>query len=117
MGKIFENKLVLITAVILVVIFSISLRKTRLKTEYSAYVLEQKEAGVKELEAEVKNLKQKNEQVKNEYYQEKIIRNELLMQKPGEVVLQLPPEVKKPTPTTTPTPTPENVMKWKQVVF
>ena len=117
MGKIFENKLILAGVIILVVIFSISLRKTRLKTEYSAKVLEQKEHSLAKLEKEVAKLEENNRQLDDEFVKEKIIRDELLMKKPNEVVLQLPPESKKIAPSATPTPTPDNILKWKQVVF
>ena len=117
MHKIFENKLTLIIVIILVAIFSISLKKTRLKTEYSEKVLKQKSLGVEKLKEEVDKLEEKNRVLDNKFYKEKIIRNELLMQKPGEVVIQLPPEATRPSPTLSPTPTPSNIKKWEKLMF
>ncbi len=117
MHKIFENKLTLIIVIILVAVFSISLKKTRLKTEYSEKVLKQKSLGVEKLKEDVSKLEEKNRVLDNKFYKEKIIRNELLMQKPGEVVIQLPPEATQPSPTLSPTPTPSNIKRWEKLIF
>jgi len=117
MNKILANRFFLVGFVVLIVVFSLSLRKTRLKSEYSAYVLKQKEAGVAELKSEVESLKKKNQSLDDEYVQEKIIRDELLMQKPEEIVFQLPPELAQPSPSPTPTPTPANIYKWKNLLL
>ncbi len=117
MNKILANRFFLVGFVVLTIVFSLSLRKTRLKSEYSAQVLKQKEAGVAKLKKEVESLKKKNQSLNDEYIQEKIIRDELLMQKPGEIVFQLPPELTQPSPSPTPTPTPANINRWRSLLL
>jgi cell division protein FtsB len=61
-------------------------RKTRISTE-NVGVLEQE---ITKITSEVSELKTKTDQANDPLTQEKIIRDELLMQKPGEYVIQIP---------------------------
>ena len=51
------------------------------------------------------------------FIKEKQARDELLLQKPGEVPLQLPPMTPLPLPTPVPTTTPTPWQEWKALIF
>ena len=78
---------------ILAIISIISLKKTSEKASISRRNIENLEKTIAELEQEVENGRSDLEDSQSEIYKEKIIRNELLQKKEGEIILQIP-EVK-----------------------
>lgn len=74
------------------IVFSISLYKSAQRTNISSQNLESLEQEVAEIEQEVAQLEESLETAKQPLAKEKIIRNELMMQKPGEYVIQIATE-------------------------
>lgn len=116
MFKLLAHPLVAVGMTILAVLFVLSLRKTAQKSEVASQnvaVLEQKITDLsRELEEEQKAL----EYDSSDFAREKILRNDLLLQKPGEYILQIPDEnlVQNNTETaSTKTPWEE----WKALLF
>lgn len=70
------------------------------------------------LEGEINDLENKLDTAQTDFAKEKIVRNELLMQKPGEYVVQLPElaATENPAAAASPTPTPwqawQNELGW-----
>lgn len=73
-------------------LFSYSLYKTSQKTKLSNQNLSQMAHEVTQLEEKTDALQTQLEQAKQPLAKEKIIRNELLMKKKGEYVIQIPEE-------------------------
>lgn len=92
MFKLLTHPLVAVGLTILAGLFVLSLRKTAQKSEVASQnvsVLEQKIGDLsRELEEEQKAL----EYSSSDFAREKILRNDLLLQKPGEYILQIPDE-------------------------
>ncbi len=112
MQRIFDHRLIAFFITIVVIIFLFSLRKTRLKSDSSTQILKQKQQSVAQLKKDLEEIRQRNAKFKSDFYQEKIIRNELLMQRPGEIIMQLPIEEKQTLISPTPTPELKNFQKW-----
>lgn len=92
MFKLLTHPLIAVGLTILAALFVLSLRKTAQKSEVASQnvaVLEQKITDLsRELEEEQKAL----EYSSSDFAREKILRNDLLLQKPGEYTLQIPDE-------------------------
>ena len=88
-----SHPIFLLIFTILAIVSIISLRKTNEKASISRKNIENLEETVAELETAVEEGKEDLEDSQNEIYKEKIIRNELLQKKEGEIILQIP-EVK-----------------------
>jgi len=93
MSKIIFNPISFIGITIISIIFSISLYKSAKKTSYSAENLKKLEQEVLKTKTEVEALEVAIEESRQPFAKEKIIRNELLMKKPGEYVIQIPDEL------------------------
>lgn len=91
--KLIFNPMFLTALTIMSIIFSISLYKSAQKTRYSAQNLQNLEDEIIEMEQEVSLLEESIEESQQPFFQEKIIRDELLMKKPGEYVVQIPDEL------------------------
>lgn len=90
-----------------------NLQRTRNSTEHLA-VLEQE---IAEMASEVSGLENQLENAQSTEAQEKIIRDELLMQKPGETLVQLPELSKEDLPLPSPSPTPTPWEEWRELLF
>ncbi|HYD35004.1 MAG TPA: septum formation initiator family protein [Vitreimonas sp.] len=106
---------------LLIVLFStlfilMSLYKTLEKTRSSSEAIGVLEQENVKMASEVSELEARLNQAETSLTQEKIIRNELLMQKPGEYVIQLP-EVAVTENQAQPTPSPSAWQEWKKVLF
>jgi len=116
MQKIFANKIVALIVTFLVILFLFSLRKTRLKSDYSNRILRQKQQSLTQLRKDLQQLKQKDTRLGSDFYQEKIIRDELLMQRPREIIIQLPIEEEKRVVNSSPKPDLQNLEKWEKLL-
>ena len=72
------------------IMFFFSLDKSSKKTQNSSENIRALEHEVHQISKEIIELEEKKDLVESEQFREKIIRNELLQQKPGEYVLQVP---------------------------
>jgi cell division protein FtsB len=90
-----------------------NLHKTRTSTEHLG-VLEQE---ITEKASQVSELEQQAERAKSAEAQEKIIRDELLMQKPGETLVQLPEINRSDLPLPSPSPSPTPWEEWRELLF
>jgi len=100
MSKLIFNPITFLGITIISIIFSISLYKSAKRTSYSAENIKSIEEEVLKTEAEVLALEIAIEESQQPFIEEKIIRNELLMKKPGEYVIQIPNELIEQTQTT-----------------
>lgn len=90
MTKLIQHPLTILLATILVIVFFISLESSSNKTQVSSQNIQVLEKEVSQISEEILELQDKIEQTNTQQFQEKIVRNELLLQKPNEFVLQIP---------------------------
>lgn len=116
MNKLFFNPITIIVFIVFVFSVSLSLRETAKRSQLSKQELTTLEAQVTQLEqsyAETQAVLQKHQ---SEFAREKVLRDELLQQKSGEIIVQLPPI----TPTIQPTPTiavTSPLKQWREAIF
>ncbi|MCA9370170.1 MAG: hypothetical protein H6774_00095 [Pseudomonadales bacterium] len=115
MRDFFRHPAVVIIITLLVLIFIFSSKNplfTYRTTSKSIRVLEQENEKIAKeiLEAQVAQPAPQE----NEFAKEAAMRNELLLQKPGEVVVQLDVSPR-PQPSVVPSPTPKPIEEWKKV--
>jgi len=110
-----ENPLILLVFTALTVISVISMRKSNEKAVVSKRNIEELEENVEKLQDEVNTEKVELEDSQSEIYKEKIIRNELLQKKEGEIILQIPDlnEEKQSEEITDKKP----LKQWKELIF
>ena len=82
--------LVMMIAAVLCILLILSLRESSHKAQLSKTNLEENQANVGQLETQHQAKLDLLEQSQNDLYKEKIQRNELLQQKEGEIIIQLP---------------------------
>ena len=92
-SKLVFNPISFIGITIISIIFSISLYKSAQRTRYSTENLKSLEQEVAETEKEVAALETAIQESQQPFAKEQIIRNELLMKKTGEYVIQIPDEL------------------------
>lgn len=100
---------------IIVGIVAWSLVKPHPTTQTSTEVLQVLDQEVAQLARQVSDVERQANASQSALAQEKILRNELLLQKPGEWILQLPPDPS-PSPLPSPTPTPPPVEVWRKTM-
>lgn len=110
MRQFFEHRLTLVLAGVLTLLFIVSLQSSIRSSTSSQKVgvLEQK---IRESSSENSQIYTDIEKSQTEYYKKKRIHDELLLQKPDEQTIQLPP---RPTPSPTPVPSPSPVSVWEE---
>lgn len=86
MFKLLKNPLILIIFTIITIIFYISLSRTQRKSLDTLSMIEKSEQEKQLLEQKKTDLEEKLQNIDSE----KIIRDEFLMQKPGEYVVKVP---------------------------
>jgi hypothetical protein len=91
-----RNPLTILAFTLVFAFFFFSLRKNAKRSYISVQNVNLLENEVDQLISEVDNQKKQLEVIQQPLTKEKIVRNELLLQKPGEYVVQLPPA--SPTP-------------------
>lgn len=89
MTKLVYHPVVVLIISIVAAMFIISLNKTARKTEISSENIKSLENEVHQMSNELIDLENNLIETESDEYKEKIIRNELLLQKPGEKVIQM----------------------------
>lgn len=92
MKEILQKPLIIIIVTIIALFFLISLRKTASKSIVSQKNIELLEQKLQDINNQVINEEKALNIASSEFEKEKIIRDELLLQKPGEYILQIPLE-------------------------
>ncbi len=87
--KILYHPITILALTIGAIMFFFSLDKSGKKTQNSSENIRVLEYEVNQISKEIIELEEKMEKVGSEQFQEKVVRNELLLQKPGEYVLQI----------------------------
>ena len=116
MRNLLKHPSVVLLLTIFAVLYYVSLDSSAQKATVSSDTVEVLEQEVNQMTLEVSDLEKKLEAANHPISKEKVIRNELLMQKPGEYVLQLPPIESSETPAV------QKAEKsaweeWKEVLF
>ena len=93
MKKLLAHPLVMLGITIFVILFVISLQKTAQKSNVATENVRLLEENNQLLIDQIEQEKDALEYANTDLSKEKIIRNELLMQKPGEYVIQIPNDV------------------------
>lgn len=114
--SLFYHPVIVVIVSILCLLFYLSLDRSAQKAATSSETVEVLEEEIKTIDGNVAVLESQLELANHPVSQEKVIRNELLLQKPGEYIVQLPEvSVSESTPNPTATPTPWE--EWKKVLF
>lgn len=112
-----SHPLVILIFILLSGLFSFSLysglKRTRISTEQVG-VLEQE---LSQIASEVSLLNEQVQTASTSAAQEKIIRDELLMQLPGETIIQMPDVAVTTIPQPTPSPSPSNWEQWRKILW
>jgi len=102
---------------IISVVFSISLYKSAQKTRYSTQNLQSLEEKISQMEQETIALEETLVAAQQPFNQEKIIRDELLMKKPGEYIVQIPDDLTYVKKTLAQTELSKPWEEWKELLF
>lgn len=108
MKHILSHPISKILFIIMAILFIISLQLKKKEIARRALIIEIQQTKVEKLKQEISDLESKASSSADPFFQEKIVRNELLMQKEGETIIQIPPEllptriIPSPTPSFTP---------------
>lgn len=89
MTKILYHPIIILALTIGAITFFFSLDKSGKKTQNSSENIRILEYEVGQISNEIIELEEKIEIVESEHFKEKVVRNELLLQRPGEYVLQI----------------------------
>lgn len=116
MQKILSHPLVMLLTLILAGAILFSLQGTKQKTERGGEVVEKNQATVDELRQTADQLRNQLEESQSTFEKEKVLRDELLEQKEGEVVIQLPAITPIVSPSPTPTPTLTPWQQWRGIL-
>ena len=117
MQKLLRHPLFMLIVGVVAVIFVLSLRTTEQATQKKAAAVDQNQARVTELQLEKDRLQNQLNDAQQPFLQEEILRNELLEQQEGEVVIQLPSVAPNILPSPSPTPTTAPLEAWKELIF
>lgn len=115
MYKLLTNPFFIIAMLIFTVSFSLSLEREIQQTQQAKLVINKAQNQLNQTLAEKQLLEKQLIEAQSEFYREKIIRDQLIMQKPNEVLLKLP-DHPQTSPTVTPTPTSTNLQKWADTI-
>lgn len=117
MQKVINHPITIIIFTVVAVIFYFSLEKSAKTAQNSVSSLEEVHQETEKLRSDVAILKNELSQAESPLAKEKIIRNELLLQKPGEYVIQLPEfsQVESSTPEIFPQEAPWS--QWKEILL
>lgn len=99
------------------VLFSLSLYKSTQDIRSSQAGLDQLEGEIAQLGSEVQSVQAEMQQADSPLVKEKIIRNELLMQKPGEYVIQIPEVIEEPGAVLPESSDTQPWQEWQQLLF
>ncbi|OGJ37577.1 MAG: hypothetical protein A2383_00980 [Candidatus Pacebacteria bacterium RIFOXYB1_FULL_39_46] len=90
MNKIISHPLVIVVLTVLAVLFIFSLRKTAQKSQIAIENVAILEESIQDLANQIEKERELIDYSNTDLAKEKILRDELLLQKPGEYVLQIP---------------------------
>lgn len=90
MQRLFSHPITLIAVTVIAGVFFVSLDKSAHKAQTSVATIQDLKQETDKLHLEVDDLTQKVQAADSPLSKEKLIRDQLLMQKPGETVVQLP---------------------------
>ncbi len=99
MNKLFFNPISVIVFTIVVFTLSLSIKETSHRATATKQELQSLQKEVSALQSEAVETEQLVAERRGEFVREKIARDELLLQKPNELIVQLPPITPKPEPT------------------
>ncbi len=117
MQRLLSHPLTIALFTALAIIFYVSLDKSAQTVQSSSSTLLKLEEQNKKLGTEVAKLEEQVETAQTGLSKEKIIRNELLLQKPGEYVVQLPDGIVQPEPVAEPDVQESPWEAWKKVLL
>jgi cell division protein FtsB len=117
MGRWLFHPLTALSLTLLTLVMVISLRQTAQKTQISSEETMVLDQEVQKIASEISQLQEQVELAEHPFTQEKILRNELLLQKPGEYVVQLPEVSVPPQPQPTPSPSLTPWQAWQKVLL
>ena len=117
MSKLIYNPVAFLIITIICIVFSISLYKSAQRTSYSTENLKSLEQEVAQAEEEVLALETAIIESQQPFAKEEIIRNELLMKKPGEYVVQIPDKLIGETQNTTEVKVLSPQEEWQKLLF
>lgn len=89
-GKIFYNPIIIFFISVFAIVAFLQLDQTTKKTQLSHTQVAEKEKIVQNMANKVTALEDQFSEVNSDYYKEKVIRDELLLQKENEIILKLP---------------------------
>jgi cell division protein FtsB len=115
-SRLLLNPISFVLVTIVCLVFSLSLYKSAERARQSARELEVIEADIDAMKTELNTLEEQAKEAEQPFTKEKIIRNELLMQKPGEYVVQIPEAVKNEQKEV-PSPSPSPWQEWKALLL
>ena len=110
-SRVFYHPAVILLAGAITVIFCISLYLNTREIRSSTQAIAQLERDVEKTSKDVANAQNKYEASQTEFAKEKITREQLLMQKPGEYVVQIPDL---PAPSYAPTAGTSTLTPWQE---
>lgn len=116
MGKYLQHPFTIILATFITIAFFLSSQNSIKNYQKTSTNINYIENENKDLSTTIQNLEAKKQFTESDFAKEKIIRDELLLQKPGEIILQLPSNLP-PEPSPSPSPSPKPVEEWKKVFF
>jgi cell division protein FtsB len=117
LSKLLFNPITLVAITAFSLVFSLSLYNSAKKTRESAQQLNVLEQNITTMEEQLKTLEQTAQEAQQPFTKEKIIRDELLMQKPGEYIVQIPDETSEEVAALQASPTPKPWDEWKKILF
>jgi len=116
MRLLLSHPIMILLVIVLVIVFFISLNQSEQRAASSNEEIVELEQEVAQIENSVDELEQQLEVAGHPITKEKVIRDELLLQKEGEYVFQLPEiEIEEKPVEVAETPTPWQ--QWKEVLF
>ncbi|MBU0974743.1 septum formation initiator family protein [Patescibacteria group bacterium] len=117
MTKIIYHPFIIIIFTITSIVFFLSLNKSSQKTDISSKNIEILEQELNKMSIETSQLEEKIIDADSEVYKEKVIRNELLLQKPGEKIIQLLYIENQENPEIDPVETDKPFDMWLDLIF
>lgn len=116
MQKLLHHPITVIIFTVIAVLFYFSLEKSAGTAELSTNTLQKLQQDTEQLNKDVQQLEEKLSDAGNSVAKEKIARDELLLQKPGEYAIQIP-DVAPTQNTATPVQTETPWQKWKLILL
>lgn len=117
MRSLLQHPVMAVLITIIAGIFMFSLYLSGAQQQSGTKTLSSLEESVARQQQRVETLEQQAALSKDPFVQEKIQRDERLLQQPGEIILQLPP-LTVPSPTPEPAPTPSTPwQEWKRLLL